>query len=116
MPLEFQDTWRAGLGLNFILNKAWTLRVGTAYDKAPAQDEFRTPRLPDNNRVWASAGFQWRLSEKAVVDAGYAHLFIPGASSNLPNQDTPTSTPVGALVGDYSAKVDIVGVQLSLHF
>ncbi len=116
VPLEFQDTWRAGLGLNFILNKAWTLRVGTAYDKAPAQDEFRTPRLPDNNRVWASAGFQWRLSEKAVVDAGYAHLFIPGASSNLPNQDTPTSTPVGALVGDYSAKVDIVGVQLSLHF
>jgi long-chain fatty acid transport protein len=116
VPLAFQDTWRAGLGFNYHLNDTWMLRLGTAYDKAPVQDEFRTPRLPDNNRVWAAGGFEWKLSEKARVDVGYAHLFIQDASSNLPNQDTPTSTPVGALVGSYKAKVDILGVQLSLHF
>jgi len=116
VPLAFQDTWRAGLGFNYKLDKAWTLRLGTAYDKGPVQDQIRTPRLPDNDRVWASAGVQWRISEKAVVDAGYAHLFVKGAPSDLPNQETPSSAPIGALVGDYSPKVDIVGVQLSLHF
>jgi long-chain fatty acid transport protein len=111
VPLEFEDTWRAGLGLSFKLSPKWTLRLGTAYDKAPVQDEFRTPRLPDNDRIWAAGGVQWKLSEKAVIDAGYAHLFVDEAPSRLTE---PTTS--GALVGTYSAKVDIVGVQLSLHF
>ncbi len=56
------------------------------------------------------------LSEKARVDVGYAHIFVGEASSNLPNQATPTSTPVGTLVGSYSGKVDILGAQLTLSF
>ena len=116
VPLTFQDTWRAGLGVNVKLNNQWTLRLGTAYDKAPVQDQYRTPRLPDNNRVWASGGFQWKLTQKFIVDVGYAHLFVKDAPSSLPNQETSTSTPIGALVGAYTEKVDIVGAQISLHF
>jgi long-chain fatty acid transport protein len=116
VPLEFQDTWRVGLGLNYRLNDAWKLRLGTAYDKAPVQDEFRTPRLPDANRIWAAGGFEWMISQKARVDVGYAHIFIDGSTSSLPNQETATSTPVGALVGDYSGKSDILGAQLTLSF
>jgi long-chain fatty acid transport protein len=116
VPLKFEDTWRVGLGLNYRFNDAWRLRLGTAYDKAPVQDQYRTPRLPDANRVWAAGGFEWTLGEKARVDVGYSHIFIDKATSNLPNQDTPTSTPVGALVGEYNAKTDILGVQLTLSF
>jgi long-chain fatty acid transport protein len=117
VTLKFQNTWRAGLGVNVKLNEKATLRLGTAYDKAPVQDEFRTPRLPDDNRVWASGGFEWKLGQKATIDVGYAHIFVSKDSpSSLPNQETPTSTPVGSLVGTYSNKVDILGVQLSLRF
>jgi long-chain fatty acid transport protein len=115
VPLMFQDTWRVGLGLNYRLDDAWTLRLGTAYDKAPVQDEFRTPRLPDNNRIWAAGGFEWKISEKARVDVGYAHVFIDKGTSDLPNISA-TGTPVGALVGDYNAKTDILGAQLTLSF
>jgi long-chain fatty acid transport protein len=115
VPLMFEDTWRAGLGLNYRLNDAWKLRLGTAYDKAPVQDEFRTPRLPDSNRVWAAGGFEWKLSQKARVDVGYAHIFIDGSTSDLPNISA-TGTPVGALVGDYTSKTDILGAQLTLSF
>ena len=111
MPLTFQNTWRAGLGANVKLNPKWTLRLGTAYDKAPVQDQYRTPRLPDSDRIWAAGGFQWRLSEKAVIDAGYTHIFIDQASSDLTEVTTS-----GYLIGDYAAAVDIVGVQISLHF
>jgi long-chain fatty acid transport protein len=116
VPLNFEDTWRIGGGVNFKLNEAWKLRLGTAFDKAPVVDAYRTPRLPDQDRTWLAGGLQWKLGEKAVVDLGYAHIFIKDATSELPNQETPTSTPVGALVGTYGAKVDILGVQLSLKF
>ncbi|HXK10471.1 MAG TPA: outer membrane protein transport protein [Vicinamibacteria bacterium] len=116
VPLTFQDTWRAGLGFNYRFNDAWKLRLGTAYDKSPVQDQYRTPRLPDNDRVWAAGGFEWKISPKAAVDVGYAHLFVKDGPSNLPNQYSADSTPLGALVGTYNAKVDILGVQLSLHF
>lgn len=116
VTLKFEDTWRAGLGVNVKLNEAWKLRLGTAYDKTPVQDQYRTARLPDGSRVWAAGGFEWKLAQKAVVDVGYAHLFIKDLTSNLPNQETPTSTPVGALMGTYSANVDIAGIQLTLSF
>ncbi|MDD1633331.1 MAG: outer membrane protein transport protein [Methylococcaceae bacterium] len=115
--LNFENTWRVGLGANVKLNEKFTLRLGTAYDKAPVQDEFRTPRLPDDDRIWTSGGFEWKLSQKATVDVGYTHIFINADSpSNLPNQETPTSTPAGKLVGVYNTKVDILGVQLTLAF
>ncbi len=116
VPLAFENTWRAGLGGNVKLNDEWTLRLGTAYDKAPVQDLLRTPRLPDNNRIWAAAGFQWKIRDRARVDVGYAHLFIKDASSDLPNQAAANATPKGTLVGFYNEKVDILGVQLSLQF
>jgi long-chain fatty acid transport protein len=116
VPLRFESTWRVGLGANVRLNDAWKLRLGTAYDKAPVVDEFRAPRLPDTDRIWAAAGFEWKISQKARVDVGYAHLFIDDAPSDLPNQATPTSTPAGNLVGAYDAKVDILGAQLTLSF
>ncbi len=115
VPLKFQDTWRAGLGLNYKMNDAWRLRLGTAYDKAPVQDQYRTPRLPDANRVWAAGGFEWTITQKARVDLSYAHIFIDKGTSNLPNISA-TGTPVGALVGDYDAKTDILGAQLTLSF
>jgi len=115
VPLKFQDSWRVGLGLNYRLDDAWRLRLGTAYDKAPVQDEFRTPRLPDADRVWATGGFEWKISQKARVDVGYAHIFIDEGTSDLDNLSA-TGTPVGALVGNYKSKTDIVGAQLTLSF
>ncbi len=116
VPLSFRDSWRVGLGANVKMNEAWTLRLGTAYDKSPVQDQFRTPRLPDNNRVWTAGGLQWRATDKVHVDVSYAHLFLKNAPSDLPNQDSPTSTPLGTLIGTYDASVNIVGAQVSLHF
>jgi long-chain fatty acid transport protein len=115
-PLKFQDIWRVGLGFNYKTGDRSKLRLGTAYDKAPVQDEFRTPRLPDENRIWAAAGFQYQIGKKGAVDLGYAHLFIKDASSNLPNQDTPSSSFTGNLVGTYDGSVNIVSLQYRLSF
>jgi long-chain fatty acid transport protein len=121
LNLRFEDTWRAGVGLNFLLNDAWKIRVGTAYDKSPVQHEFRTPRLPDNDRVWLAGGFEWKLNEKSRLDFGYAYLFIDDASSNLVADDPQDPAFAekllrGNLVGTYLADVQIVGLQYTLSF
>jgi long-chain fatty acid transport protein len=117
LNLQFEDTWRAGLGLNFKLNEAWKLRLGTAYDKSPVQDMYRTPRLPDTDRIWAAGGLEWTINEKNRLDFGYARLFIDDAPSNLvANPADPDELLSGNLVGTYASNVNIFSLQYTLSF
>ncbi len=116
VPLAFEDGWRAGLGGNVALGEMWKLRLGTAFDRTPVQASFRTPRLPDEDRIWLAAGIEWKISGKSSIDLGYAHLFIKEASSALPNMGSETDLPKGELLGAYSGKVDILSLQYSLSF
>jgi long-chain fatty acid transport protein len=116
VPLRFENSWRAGLGLGFQLDERWKLRLGTAFDRTPVQDQYRTPRLPDQDRVWAAGGFEWKVGEKGAIDVGYAHLFIKDASSNLANQSSPSDPPSGTIVGTYKANVNIVSFQYRVSF
>lgn len=115
-PLRFKNTWRAGLGANFQVNPAWKVRGGLAYDRSPVRDEFRTPRLPDNDRKWIAVGAQWAFAPNAALDFGYAYLIVKDGSSNLANQETATSAPKGSLVGTYKSNVNILSAQVRWAF
>jgi len=115
-PLKFESTWRAGLGANYQVNDNFKLRLGYAYDKAPVQDQYRSPRLPDADRNWAAVGFQYKVGKNGAFDLGYTHIFIKEATSNLPSQDTPASAPAGQLVGTYKGSVNVVSVQFHQSF
>jgi long-chain fatty acid transport protein len=120
-PLNFKNSWRAGLGVNYQLNPEWKLRGGIAYDTTPVQDAFRTPRLPDQDRTWLSIGAQWMASKQLAIDFGYAYLFVKDASSNLPSTDpNPVANfpnpPKGNLIGTYNANVNILGIQARFSF
>jgi long-chain fatty acid transport protein len=122
-PLNFKNSWRAGLGVNYQLNNEWKLRGGIAYDTTPVQDQYRTPRLPDEDRTWLAAGAQWAFHKQGAFDFGLAYLFMKDGSSNLPNQEAASSvpagfpnTPKGALVGNYNASVWIFSTQVRWNF
>jgi long-chain fatty acid transport protein len=115
-PLAFDDSWRVGLGANYQATEMAKLRLGVAYDTTPVRSEFRTPRLPDEDRTWFAAGVQWAFSRQVAIDVGAAYLLVEDASSNLPNIDpSPPSgfsaPPRGNLVGTYSADVWVASVQ-----
>jgi long-chain fatty acid transport protein len=122
-PLNFKNSWRAGVGVNYQLNSEWKLRGGIAYDTTPVQDAYRTPRLPDQDRTWLAAGAQWVFHKQGALDFGLAYLFVKDASSNLPNQEPASAvppgfpnSPKGALVGSYNANVWIIGTQVRWNF
>lgn len=117
LPLNFENSWRVGVGLNYQMNDYWKLRFGVAYDKSPVQDEFRTPRLPDEDRIWTSVGAQWKFSQAGAFDFGYTYIWVKEAELDLPSSDPEVGPlPRGALVGDYDANVHIFSMQVRYSF
>ena len=95
---------------------AWTLRAGVAYDQTPVPDEFRTPRIPDQDRTWVSLGANWKITQNASLDFGYAHIFVKSASINQPASRAENNGR-GTLIGKYdNPSVDIVSFQYNHRF
>jgi len=113
--LRWDDTVRISIGANYKPDAAWKFRLGVAYDPTPTNDLDRTPRLPDQDRLWVAAGAQYRLSKTSTLDFGYAHEFIRDASVNVPVPGFATCA-AGCLNGRFENKADIVSVQLNLAF
>ena len=107
---SWDDAYRYSLGVNYHFDDTLTLRGGMAYDETPIPDaSHRTPRIPDESRIWLAFGAQYRLSDKSVIEVGYAHLFVEDAQINK------TESGV-TLNGEYESSVDILSAQLTLNF
>lgn len=120
-PLNWEDTWRVGVGVNYHLDDAWTLRAGVAYDQTPVPDADRSPRIPDNDRRWIALGAQYRLSRQLALDVGYAHIFVKDSTVNLCNAVQAAANPAACagknnLVGTYENSVDILSAQMRYAF
>lgn len=110
-PEEFRNTVRLAVAVNYRYNDQWKLRGGIAWDESPVRDEFRTPRIPDNDRTWLAFGAQFKPSRQGTWDFGYAHLFVKDSSINK------AEPPVGGtLIGDYDSDVNILSVQYRHEF
>lgn len=112
LDLKWRDTWRYAFGVNYLseTNK-WSIRTGFAYDQTPVPDsQHRSPRIPDGNRYWLTAGFTYALLKNINIHAAYAHLFM----------DDPAINRRGAagdlLVGQYSEQINIGGLQMDWRF
>lgn len=119
VPFKWRDTWRIGVGANHHYNEQWMARVGLAFDQTPTDDTYRIARLPDSDRTWLSLGGQYKPSKESAIDFGYAHLFMKDAALNmngLPALSAAQTLGRGALVGNYSNKVDILSVQYTHGF
>lgn len=117
IPENWDDTWRFAVGANYRYNERTKIRFGLAYDESPVPDQFRTVRIPDNDRTWLALGVQFKITPKDALDIGYAHLFIDDASLNTPALGTQAGAAAAIpLTGNYENSVDIVGFQYSRSF
>ncbi|MCG6874570.1 MAG: outer membrane protein transport protein [Betaproteobacteria bacterium] len=110
--LNFKTSWRVGGGIEYEVSQPVLLRAGIAYDKSPVQDEFRTPRLPDNDRTWLSVGARFKPSPNWWFDVGYTYIWV----NDGPSQLMPNTIPPGNLVGNYKSNINILGAQASFKF
>jgi len=117
-PENWDDAWRYALGASWQVNDAVKLRMGAALDKTMVtEDATRTPRLPDGDRTWLSAGANFKLCDKLALDVGYMHVFVKDA--DLDQSDggfTAIGYPYGRLIGQQQTKIDILGLQATVSF
>lgn len=120
--LEWEDAYRYSLGLSYQYSDAWTWRAGVAYDETPIPDaQHRTPRVPDSNRTWLAAGFNYKPSKTFNLDVGYAHVFFDDSTINqldtsLPPPNNDENFGRGNLVGEFDVSADILSLQAQWTF
>ena len=111
-PENWNNTMRYSIGANYHYNDTITLRGGLAYDEEAISDQYRTARIPGNNRKWLAFGAGWQATPETKFDVGYAHLFI----NDTPIDDNQISTRKGRVKGEYEGSVDILSLQLTHNF
>lgn len=120
IPIKFKDTWRVGVGANYILNSAIKFRSGIAYDESPVQDEYRLIMIPDSDRLDLSLGMGIapRSWKKTRLDIAYMHTFFaaaPVTQTNLLgilNSVLPLPDNAGNVNGEFDSAVDYIGIQI----
>jgi len=118
LPFQYSDGWFYSIGTEYIVNPRLTLRTGFGFETSPITDNVRTPRLPDNDRYWASVGFTHAMTERLKLDVGYSyiwlkdtHIDITAASGN------PWFSGGQTYVGDSASHIHIfsLGVRYQLY-
>jgi long-chain fatty acid transport protein len=119
VTLGLKDVNRYSVGVNYSPNSNWTYRAGLALDKTPTPSaDLRTPRLPDEDRLWIALGANYRVSDKFKLDFGFVHIVVDDAEVNKAAGTGASSENFlrGSLVGTYNADVNILSVQGNLSF
>ena len=111
LDVLFRDTWRVAAGADYVLNGNWTLKGGVAYDQTPVKGaDTRLVSLPDNNRVWLSAGARFAASAMGRFDLGISYLVIGDA--DIDNNQSAAGR--GRVTGSYKGSVLVAGLQYSM--
>lgn len=86
---NWKNTWFYSIGADYKINENWTVRLGTAYDetviKAP---EFRTVRVPDGRRIFASLGLSYTTGNWQY-DLGYTHVWMRHGNAHGGERENP---------------------------
>ena len=97
IPFGYKDGWFFSLGGEYRYNDALTLRAGIGYEISGVTDSVRRLSLPDNDRLWLSAGLTYEITQRFALNASYSYLHIKKA---------PITQTLGPLTFTGQAKSD----------
>ncbi len=71
---NWRDTNFYAVGTSYKLDEQWKVRFGLAYDQSAVRFAHRTPRIPDTDRIWFSAGLGYDYNEHLSFDVGATYI------------------------------------------
>lgn len=122
LELNWENVISANIGIDYYYSDKWTFRAGYMFDESPTNDDFRTPRIPDEDRNWFALGASYQYNDHLQIDAGFTHIIVDDADINL---STPIAGPPALpgmvisnnLVGEYEdSDVNILSLQAVYKF
>ena len=109
---DWRDTNFYSIGTSYMLDNQWKLRLGLAYDQSAVRYAHRTPRIPDSDRIWYSAGLGYQYNENLSFDMGYTYIKAHSARMN----SAVTGNEGSDVSADYSNSVKVFAFSVNYAF
>lgn len=109
---NWRDTNFFAIGASYQIDDQWKLRLGLAKDESAARKAQRTPRIPDSDRTWYSAGLSYQYNENLTFDVAYTYIQAKDASMNT----ALTGNGGNHVSADYKNSVKLFGLSLNYKF
>ncbi|TYC48643.1 transporter [Rhodobacterales bacterium] len=116
LKFNYDDGWFFSVGGEYDWNEQVTLRAGVGYELSPIDEEIRSTRLPDNDRLWLSAGMSWQPAENLAFDIGYSHLIPADTQIDISPGHQDYNSNIGTYVADVDSQVNIFAASLRYKF
>jgi long-chain fatty acid transport protein len=118
LSFGWRDSWLVSGGIEYQWGRYFALRTGIGWDQSSITDQTRSPRLPDADRLWVSAGGTYKYNEQLSLDLAYSHIFLKDASINISAvSGNPVFSPgLGSFIATSSSWVDVFSVGLRYRF
>ncbi len=108
---SWKDSWFYSVGGEYAFSDKFTFRAGVARDDSPISRPHRTPRMPDQDRMWYSVGLTWKATEHFDLSASYTKIDLV----DTPEVDILSSSG-SRLVGEYDGGADLYGISAQYRF
>lgn len=119
LPFQYSDGYFYSLGGEYAIDPNWTVRAGIAFEKSPITDGVRTPRLPDNDRIWYSVGSSYKPPQfkGLTFDLAYSYIDVKSTPINLgPGTGNPWSNGFMIYTGSVNSHIHIVSLSARYQF
>lgn len=108
-PKEWDDMVEFRAGFEYSAGKSTAFRFGYLNDPSPIDNEHFWLDVPDCSKQAITLGVGQRVSDKAVLDFGYAHYFLKERRIRSSTQRPP-------MLGKFKVSYDIFSLSLNYKF
>ncbi|AMD02073.1 OmpP1/FadL family transporter [Halomonas chromatireducens] len=112
---DYSNAWAYALGGEYQLNPQLALRAGITLDFTPTSDEFRSARIPSDDRRIFSVGAGWTPVDNLTVDLAYSYLTERSTHVDQERQDAGGAI-TSTYTADYKNEAHGFGAQLTYRF
>lgn len=112
---KWKDTNFYALGASYKYNDQWKFRLGMAIDDGAVDERYRTPRIPDADRLWYSGGVQYTQNEHLTWNLGYTYIRAEKGRVRLDGTHAD-DIKRGTLDALYKNDIHIFGLSLNYNF
>lgn len=93
-PLNWNDTYRIGMGGQYRAFDSLMLQAGLSYDSSPTSKSRRTPNLPMDRQIRVGAGVEYFMYTAVTVGLNYEYMNMGSAPIN-------NTSSMGVISGNY---------------
>ena len=113
IPENWHNAWAFSAGANYKYSNNLTLKLGLARDNSPVDDNFRSARIPADDRTWVTVGAHYQTAKTWSVDVAAGMMFMDNSKVVDHEYNAQTNR---IYASSYQADYDINAYVMSLQF